>query len=309
MDQIFDCIVVGAGPGGLSASLFLARYLHKTLTFHHNSPRNEYAHGVHGFLGNHGCSPANLLARGRDEVTAHGGLIMEACVTAARKISTDCFEVTTAADERTFQARRLLLATGLRDLTPDCPGFRDFYGVSVHHCPDCDGYEWRNRRVGVLGSGTHTVGYTLGLMTWTDNLVLITNGLPDEVSTDERQLLSRFNIQVIDKQVASLEGDISSKMLERIVFTDNQSVECDALFFNLGTEPSSELHTMLGCDVEKSGLISVDRYQQTSVEGVYAVGDITPHSQLAIVAASEGAIAAIQIHQSLIPESQKVTAA
>ena len=74
--DLYDCIVVGAGPAGLSASLFLARYRHRTLTFHHNSPRNEYAHGVHGFLGHDGISPAELLARGRDEVTAYGGLIL-----------------------------------------------------------------------------------------------------------------------------------------------------------------------------------------------------------------------------------------
>src|SRR6185295_16318897 len=117
--QIYDCIVVGAGPAGLSASLFLARYRHRTLTFHHNSPRNEYAHGVHGFLGYHGISPAELLIRGREEVTDHGGLVTEACVTSAQRIASDHFRVSTAADGGTFDARRLLLATGLRDLTPD----------------------------------------------------------------------------------------------------------------------------------------------------------------------------------------------
>src|ERR1051325_11456841 len=129
VDGPYDCIVIGAGPAGLSASLFLARYLHRTLTFHHNSPRNEYAHGVHGFLGHHGISPAELLTRGRDEVTAHGGLIIEACVTGIERLSDDHFLVHTSngnQDPRTFEAQRVLLATGLRDLTPDCPGFRDF---------------------------------------------------------------------------------------------------------------------------------------------------------------------------------------
>ncbi|HET9713689.1 MAG TPA: hypothetical protein VFP64_17500, partial [Pyrinomonadaceae bacterium] len=92
-DKPYDCIVIGAGPAGLSASLFLARYLHRVLTFHHNSPRNEYAHGVHGFLGHHGIGPNELLARGRDEVTTHGGLIVEGCVTAVEKSSPECFRV------------------------------------------------------------------------------------------------------------------------------------------------------------------------------------------------------------------------
>ena len=121
----YDCIVIGAGPAGLSASLFLARYLRKTLTFHHNSPRNEYAHGVHGFLGHHGIRPNELLAKGRDEVTSHGGLIVEACVNAVEKVAPEHFRVFTGAEDtepRIFESRRLLLATGLRDLTPRLSG-------------------------------------------------------------------------------------------------------------------------------------------------------------------------------------------
>src|SRR5215207_6127386 len=119
IDDLYDCIVIGAGPAGLSASLFLARYLRRTLTFHHNSPRNEYAHGVHGFLGHHGIRPNELLARGRDEVTIHGGLIIEAGVNNVERISPERFRVSAGAngaEEQAFEARRLLLATGLRDL-------------------------------------------------------------------------------------------------------------------------------------------------------------------------------------------------
>jgi len=301
---LYDCIVVGAGPAGLSASLFLARYLHPTLTFHHNSPRNEYAHGVHGFLGHHGISPADLLARGRQEVTEHGGIILEACVTKAEQVANDRFRVST--EDETFEARRLLLATGLRDLTPDCPGFREFYGVTVHHCPDCDGYECRGKRIAVLGNGTKTVGFALGLLTWTDKITLISDDNACEMTTEDRAKLAAFNIQVLNKGIAALEGDRRSKQLRRVVFDDNDSLDCDALFFNLGTELTSDLHSMLGCRLDQEcGLIWVDETQQTSVTGVYAAGDTTPNSQLAVVAAAEGAMAAIQIHHSLIPEERR----
>ena len=310
-EQLYDCIVVGAGPAGLSASLFLARYRRRVLTFHHNSPRNLYSHGVHGFLGHDGIMPEELLARGRDEVTKYGGLIIEGCVTRVKKIAEEHFRVSVGDEEgkdeenvRSFEARRVLLATGLRDLTPDCPGFADFYGMTLHHCPDCDGYEVSNKRVAVLSCGREAVGFTLGMLTWTDKLTLLTDDDKGNISDEHRAKLARFNISIINQRIARLEGNTETKCIERVRFDDGESLECDALFFNLGTEMSGDLHEQLGCKLdEECGLVWVDDEQQTSVEGVYAAGDITPHSQLAVVAAAEGAMAAIHIHKSLVPKS------
>jgi thioredoxin reductase len=309
-EQLYDCVVVGAGPAGLSAALFLARYRRSVLTFHHNNPRNVYSHGVHGFLGHHGITPTELLARGRDEVTQHGGLIVEGCVTKAERVAKDHFRVTiggTETDERSFDTRRLLLATGLRDLTPDCPGFRDFYGASVFHCPDCDGFEVTGKRVAVLGRGEKAVGFTLGLLAWTDKLVLMTNGDAGDMTEKARERLASLHIPITNQTIAKLEGNTDKFQLERVRFDDGDALECDALFFNLGTELASDLHRMLGCKLdEECGLVWVDDEHQTSIEGVYAAGDMTPHSQLAVVAAAEGAMAAIHIHKSLIPEEQRI---
>jgi thioredoxin reductase len=309
---MYDCIVIGAGPAGLSASLFLARYRRRVLTFHHNSPRNLYSHGVHGFLGHHGIMPEELLARGRDEVTEHGGLIVEACVTGVERVGDECFRVVAgddgASEPQAFEARRLILATGLRDLTPDCPGFRDFYGISVFHCPDCDGFEVTGKRVVVLGRGRETVGFTLGLLTWTDKLTLVTSGDAGDMTDEHREKLAQFNIPITTQSIASLEGEKETNQLRRICFDDGEAMECDALFFNLGVEPASDFHEMLGCKLdEECGLVWVDEEQQTSVRGVYAAGDLTPRSQLAVVAAAEGAMAAIHLHKSLIPDEQKIS--
>ncbi len=309
-EQLYDCIVIGAGPAGLSASLFLARYRRRVLTFHHNSPRNIYSHGVHGFLGHDGIQPTELLARGRDEVTSYGGLVVEGCVTGLERIGEEHFRVSTGDGEipaQSFDARRLVLATGLRDLMPDCPGFREFYGLSVHHCPDCDGFETTGKRLAVLGNGQKTVGFALGLLTWTDKLTLITGGDPGDMTAEHRARLEGFGIPVIDRRVVALEGDEEQGQLRRARLDDGEAIECDALFFNLGTEPASNLHEMLGCRLDpECGLVWVDDEQQTSVPGVYAAGDLTPRSQLAVVAAAEGAMAAIHVHKSLIPESQRV---
>lgn len=301
VDDLYDCIVIGAGPAGLSASLFLARYLYRTLTFHHNSPRNEYAHGVHGFLGHHGIRPGELLARGRDEVTDHGGLIIEACVTAVERVAPEHFRVVAGGDEKIFEARRLLLATGLRDLTPDCPGFREFYGWSVFHCPDCDGYEVRDKRVAVLAYDKNAAGFTKNLLTWTRHITLLTDN--HEISNDDQAKLASLDVDLRTDAVVALEGDKATRQLQRVVFAEGEPLECDALFFNLGTELATNFHETLACRLDpECGLVWVDETQQTSVEGVYAAGDITPQSQLAVVAAAEGAMAAIHIHRSLISE-------
>jgi thioredoxin reductase len=288
------------------------------LTFHHNSPRNLYSHGVHGFLGHHGILPVELLARGRDEVTQHGGLIVEGCVTGVEKIAEEHFRVSLGGAEsagegapetalQTFEARRILLATGLRDLKPDCPGFPDFYGVTVHHCPDCDGYEVSGKRVVVHSYGQGAIGFTLNLLTWTDKLVLVTNGYQGDINEEHRAKLARFNIPLINRRIVGLEGDTDAKLIRRVRLEEGDAIECDALFFNLGTEMSGRLHEQLGCRLDEDcGLVAVDEEQQTSVRGVYAAGDITPHSQLAVVAAAEGAMAAIHIHKSLIPEERRV---
>jgi len=308
IDAPYDCIIIGAGPAGLSASLFLARYLHRTLTFHHNSPRNEYAHGIHGFLGHHGIRPNELLARGRDEVTTHGGLIVEACVKTVEKISSERFRVVVdseGTEPKTFEARRLLLATGLRDLTPDCPGFREFYGSSVHHCPDCDGYEVKDKRVAVLARGDNSAAFTANLLTWTRRLTLLTD--QSEISKQDRAKLAVLDVAIRTEGVVGLEGDTSTRQLQRVLFAEGEPLECDALFFNLGTELATDFHETLGCRLDpECGLLWVDDTQQTSVEGVYAAGDITPRSQLAVVAAAEGAMAAIHIHRSLVPKERQI---
>ncbi len=307
----YDCIVIGAGPAGLSASLFLARYRYRVLTFHDNSPRNLYSHGVHGFLGHHGIEPKELLERGREEVVQHGGNIQLGFVSQAERISEDRFRVGVgrgAQAEVWCEARRLILATGLRDFTPECPGFREFYGRTVHHCPDCDAYEHRDRSIAVLGCDSRAAGFTLNLLAWTNRLTLVFSGDPGLLTAEERAQLSRHEIPVVAGEVSALEGDYATGQIRQIRLADGRAVGCDALFFNLGIEPSSDLYAQLGCRLDaECRLVWVDEHQQTSVPGVYAAGDLTPRSQLAIVAAAEGAMAAIHIHKSLTPADRLVS--
>ena len=292
---VYDCIVIGAGPAGLSAALMFARYGRATVTFHHNRPRNAHTRGIHGFLGHDGIDPTELLQRGRAEVQKYGGRIVEATVEAVERLK-DLFVVRAGTEYRTHC---VLLATGLRDILPDCRGFFDFYGTSVHHCPDCDGYEVRGKRVGVLGRGDEAVALLKELRVWTSQLTLLTDGDTREFDREDRQWLNACSIPVSTSRVAAMEGDIPSGSIQRVGLADGSVVPCEALFFHLGTVPASDFHARLGCETD-GHLIRVGPDQQTTVPGVYAAGDITPTSQMAVVAAAEGSNAAVRIHKALL---------
>jgi thioredoxin reductase len=161
-------------------------------------------------------------------VTHHGGLIIESCVTKVERLGEEHFRISAGVGEgggtREFEARRLLLATGLRDMTPDCVGFRDFYGLSVHHCPDCDGYETTGKRVVVLGHGAKTVGFTLGLMTWTDQTDARHERRARRHDRSTRAPACGLQHSVIDSSIERLEGDAETGQLARACLDDGETL-------------------------------------------------------------------------------------
>jgi thioredoxin reductase len=301
-DSTYDCIIIGGGPAGLTCAIFLARYRRRVLVIDNGRPRNYASRAIHGFLGLHGIPPVELFKRGRAEAQAFGA---EICTCTAQRIehSGDIFEVTT--DEGTFRARRIALAYGVRDLLPDIPGIEEFYGGSVFHCPDCDGYEVIGKRVGVVGWGTKAAGLTLELMQWTRELTIFVHGRDRDFSKEETSKLLAQSINVKDERVIELVG--RDGQLQAVVLTSGERVELDALFFTIGTERSCDLAEQLGCKlVDGTTCLKVSDVKETNVKGVYAMGDLVPGSQLAITSAADGAIAAIEINKSLMPPSRTV---
>ena len=298
----YDAIIVGGGPAGLTCAIFLGRYQRRVLLIDSGKPRNYAARAVHGFLGMHGIDPHELRARGRAEAEAAG---VEICECTAEKVEGvgDIFEVHTSAG--TFCARRVVLAYGVRDVLPDVPRVEEFYGGSVFHCPDCDGYEVRGKRVGVIGWGKKVVGLSLKLLQWTDTLTIFTHGHAREFSNEETSKLLAEQINVKEERIVELLGE--NGIARAAVLEGGERIETDAFFFNCGVERSCILAENLGCDVESEAPnIVVDETRQTTVEGVYAVGDLVPGAQLAITSAADGASAAIAINKSLLPPSRRV---
>ncbi len=300
--MIYDAIIIGGGPAGLTCAIFLARYRRPVLVVDEGRPRNYATTGIHGFLGQHGIAPAELLERGRAEATASGAELRKGRVAKIEQVG-DTFEVT--VDRERLRGRRLVLAYGVRDTLPDIPEIESYYGTSVHHCPDCDGFECSDQRIGVIGWGKKVAGLALKLLQLSNDVAVFTHGHEREWDEEEHSKLLAERIDVKDEKIVALEGQDGA--VQYAVLDTGERVPVQRLFFTINVERSCTLAEDLGCKVaEDAPNVIVDEHRKTSVEGVWAVGDLVEGAQLAITAAADGAIAAIAINKSLLPPARQV---
>jgi thioredoxin reductase len=299
-----DVAIVGGGPAGLTASIWVARYLHSVVLVDSGDPRNWETRGINGFLGHPDIRPAQLRGKGREEARQSGVQLVDAVCERVTRHDDDHFELT-LSEGKAIHARRLLLAIGLKDVWPDVPGLEHVYGSTAHVCPDCDGYDCRDLKVAVIGSGRKAVGMALNLTTWTQDIVICTNGEPANLDLPEYcEKLDALNIPVIEFPIHCV--DHSGSRVQSLTFESGLALDCDKIFFAIGQYPADDLGAQLGCERDSGGHIIVDDAYHTSVRNCFAAGDIVPGPQLAIAAASDGAIAALAIHKTLVPAERKL---
>jgi thioredoxin reductase len=295
-----DVVIIGGGPAGLSAALWLARYRRRVRVLDSGRPRNEPAWGVHGYPGLVDPSPTELRERIHDQAI-NAGAELAACEAVDVTGEKDDFLVR-IADGRPLGARRIVLAYGLRDHLPAVPGIAELYGTSVFHCPDCDGPTVQQHAVGVLGCDRDAAMLALYLVHWTPRVWLLTNGRPAELTAAARAALAENGIAIVAEPIRRARAD--DGRLVAMELDGAAPFPLDALFFHLGAEPCCDIAERLGCAHDEDGYLSVDRGQETTVPGVHAAGDITGPPHLASVAAAEGVRAALAIHRSLLPENR-----
>jgi thioredoxin reductase len=295
----YEVAIVGGGPAGLSAGVWLGRYLRGTVLIDAGDPRNWETRKINGFLGHQGITPAELRGRGRDDCRRFGVKLIDDEVQRATRTAEERFELSLASGD-TITAARLLLAFGLRDVWPEVPGLEQCYGETVHVCPDCDGYEARDRKTIVLGNGRRAVQMALALTTWTREIIICTNGEQPDIDDELCAKLDALSIPVLSpaiRRMRSQGGEVHTLEL-----ADDSQLDCERVFFSIGQFPADDLGTQLGCKRTNSGLLKVDHRGETWVRNVYAAGDITIEPQLAISAAASGTVAALAIHKSLLPD-------
>ena len=294
----YDCIVVGAGPAGLSGALMLGRCRRSVLVYDAGEPRNARSAGLHGYLTRDGTEPDEFLRLARQElehyptVEFHRGEIVE-----ARRTSGG-FSVVSAGGLR-LTARKLLLATGVVDEIPEIEGLHELYGKSVHHCPYCDAWEWRDQPLVVYGRAEPGMALALALTVWSDDVVLCTDG-PSGLSEEEAQQLDEAGVEVREDRVVRLEG--RDRLLERVVFAEGDPLPRRALFFSSGQHQRSQLAAKLGADFNAKGTVDTGSCEVTNVPGLYVAGDASKEAQFVIVAAAEGTAAGMAINMALLKD-------
>jgi thioredoxin reductase len=293
-----DAVVVGGGPAGLSAALWLARHRREVVVLDSDEHRNRWAERSHGYLGFDPCPPGDLLDRAREDLGAYPTARIEACrADGAARRDDGTFDLA-LEDGRILRSRRLVLATGVVDAFPDVPGFFDHYGRSVFHCPSCDGYEAEGRAVVVFGWSPHVPGFAAGLLDWAASVTVVTDGRPFEGDDGQEADLVRLGVPVLTDEAVELCGG-DDGALELVRLRDGGAVACELAFFSIAHHPRTDLARQLGCDLDADGYVVVDADLATTVPGVYAAGDVTPGMQLVQAAAGQGAVAGTACVMSL----------
>jgi thioredoxin reductase len=290
-----EVIIIGGGPAGLSAGLVLGRCMRRTVICDDGRYRNKNSQSLHCFLGQDGVVPLDLLKQSREQVRRYETVrFTDATVTGIAREAGKF--LVNFMDGSACAARAVLIATGMIDDRPPLKGIDALFGRSVHVCPYCDGWEHRQAPVAVYGRGEKGVAFAILLRQWTHDLVLCTDGQPLEPECATR--LKAHGISLRTEEIDGLDGN--DGCLSAIRFKDASVLPRRALFFTTGQHPRSPLLEALGCANDEKGGLACGPDGGTNIPGAFVAGDVSRDVQLAVIAAAEGARAALAINKYLL---------
>ena len=292
---MFDIIIVGGGPAGLTAALNLGRARKRVLLCDAGPRRNAAAREIHGFVTRDGTPPSEFRRIGREQLERYPSVEIRDVQVEEIRGERGAFEVRLSTG--VVQARRILLCTGMIDELPEIDGFRELWGHSIFQCPYCHAWEEQDRRFGFLAPGPEMFDFAVLLRGWTDDVTVLTDGR-FAISSEMRARLA--GVQIEERRIARLSG--SEGRLEAVEFEDGGSLPLEVLF---ARPPQRHVAVVqaLGLALDSGGYVAVgENSRETSVPGIYAAGDLTTPVQSATLAAAAGMQAAARINHDLMVE-------
>lgn len=294
----FDVIIIGGSYAGLSAAMALGRSLKNVFLIDSGMPCNRQTPYSHNFITQDGEKPGAIAEKARaqvlryDTVKSHNGLAL------GGKKTESGFAITTQAGEE-FTAKKLIFATGIKDIMPDIKGFQECWGISVIHCPYCHGYEFRHQKTGIMANGERTFHLASLVNNLTDDITILTSGKA-EFDTEQLKKLEKHGIEIIEKEVSEMEHE--NGHIKHVIFKDGSKMDFTAVYAAIPFTQHSDIPADLGCEMMEQGYIKVDNLQQTTVEGVFACGDSTSAMRSVSNAVYSGSITGSMVNKQLTDE-------
>jgi thioredoxin reductase (NADPH) len=297
MDEILDCLVVGAGPGGLTGAIYLARFRRRFVVIHDGDPRAGWipvSHNHPGFPD--GIPGRELLARMRAQAERYGARILIGQVDGLSRDADGLFVLDTTGGE--IHARNVLLATGVKDRGSELPEVYDAVQRGlIRICPICDAYEVIDQAVGVIGRGDKAAREAMFIRTYTTDLKVILLGGEEQISEENRRALGEAGIEIIETSLSRVH--VENDRVAALEFSGGERHRFDSVYSALGTSPRTELAQQAGALTAADDRLWVNDHQMTSIPGLYAAGDMVRGLNQISVAQAEAAIAATDIHNRL----------
>ncbi|MGO4928683.1 NAD(P)/FAD-dependent oxidoreductase [Fundicoccus sp. Sow4_F4] len=288
---MFDVVIIGGGPAGMSAALVAGRGKQNVLLIDEEKPRNAVTKESHAFLTRDGIKPEEFREKGRQDLLKYPSIsIKNDRVRAIVKLTDDSFELTTQSGVN-IHTKNIVLATGLKETLPDVKSIEHYYGTSIFSCPFCDGWEMKEHSLILIIESIQAFHLTKLLKNWTDDLVIATNG-NYFLNSEQKENLALNNIRLIEDKIVELKGD--QGQLQSVTFETGEELVRTGGFCATVLDNTLPFIEQLGIEVNDFGYITTDMMGHTSIPGIYAAGEITGPSQL-IVSASQGHMAGIGI--------------
>jgi thioredoxin reductase len=294
----FDVIIVGGSYSGLSAGMALGRALRHVLIIDSGKPCNSRTPHSHNFITNDGKTPKKIAASAREQVEKYDTVSFFSGLATSGAKTENGFEIHTSSGE-TFRAKKLIFASGIKDIMSGIEGYAECWGISVLHCPYCHGYEVKNVKTGILGNGEYGFEFSSLVSNWTKDLTLFTNG-KSTLSAGQTAKIEKHEIRIVEKEIEKLEHD--NGFIRNIIFKDGTKSPLKALYSRTPFKQHCSIPESLGCEMTDEGYIKTDTFQKTTVHGVYASGDNSSRLRTVSYAVSTGTIAGMMVNKEIIEE-------
>ncbi|AVM22940.1 NAD(P)/FAD-dependent oxidoreductase [Bacillus pumilus] len=296
--MLLDCAIIGGGPAGLSAALVVGRGRKQVIVFDDEMPRNQVTQESHGFITNDGMAPFEIRKAGEADLQKYPNIQMKRSRIVEIQKNEGNFTLLTQEGER-YEAKKIILATGLQDILPEIKGIHDVYGKTVFSCPFCDGWELKDKPLALIAENQRTLHMAKLLSNWTKDLIVFTNG-QKVLAEEEKALLTAHSIQVIDVPIVSI--DHENGQLHSLHLANGETVKRGGGFVASDFKQSTPFAEKLGCQMTTNGGIETDILGRTTVSGVFACGDNLGGPAQLVLAAAAGSQAGMGVIHELVQE-------